>query len=605
MTYTPAPGKLGSRLMLNKVPEVVIWFWIIKILCTTVGESFADWINMTLGVGLVSTAVLFTVIFAIVLTVQMRLPKYVPFAYWLTVVVVSVTGTLYTDILTDQLGVPLWISTTIFSVLLLAVFGIWYARERTLSIHSIVTTPREGFYWLAVLVTFALGTATGDWTLELTGWGPGVSVLLPLGLLAIVTALWRFGANPVLTFWIAYILTRPLGANIGDWLGTPTSEKGMGLGTFVTSVIFLGAILGTVLYLSFTRADVIEKDDAQKAEPPASTPRRRRISLAILAAAAVGTVALLTWTNSQPHTSALGEEGPAPSLLRLASQPVPGDPARGQELPRDLGGQLQEDHPGHAGHGRLRRPVRRQEPHHRPGDRVGRRPGHLAAQGLPGLDLRGPADRPGPVRGAQQQSGPGHRRPVPAYLADRLRLTLGRSGGCQAVPVAVEAGASAPSRATSVSTRDTTMTAIDTTPTARVLVVTDHILPTADLVEAIHRRAAADDVQFRVVVLNPARSEFHILHPERRVKAAEAELALREALPALEEAAGGHVIASVSVRHDPMDAIEETLFSEPIDEILISVPHHHLAERLHQDLPHRLHHYGLPVAFIPSQPVGG
>ena len=149
------------------------------------------------------------------------------------------------------------------------------------------------------------------------------------------------------------------------------------------------------------------------------------------------------------------------------------------------------------------------------------------------------------------------------------------------------------------------MTAIDTTPTARVLVVTDHILPTADLVEAIHRRAAADDVQFRVVVLNPARSEFHILHPERRVKAAEAELALREALPALEEAAGGHVIASVSVRHDPMDAIEETLFSEPIDEILISVPHHHLAERLHQDLPHRLHHYGLPVAFIPSQPVGG
>jgi len=313
MTYTPAPGKLGSRLMLNKVPEVVIWFWIIKILCTTVGESFADWINMTLGVGLVSTAVLFTVIFAVVLTVQMRLPKYVPFAYWLTVVVVSVTGTLYTDILTDQLGVPLWISTTIFSVLLLAVFGIWYARERTLSIHSIVTTPREGFYWLAVLVTFALGTATGDWTLELTGWGPGVSVLLPLGLLAIVTALWRFGANPVLTFWIAYILTRPLGANIGDWLGTPSSEKGMGLGTFVTSVIFLGAILGTVLYLSFTRADVIEKDEAQKPDPPVSTPRRRRISLAVLAAAAVGTVALLTWRNAQPHTSALGEEGPAPS----------------------------------------------------------------------------------------------------------------------------------------------------------------------------------------------------------------------------------------------------------------------------------------------------
>src|SRR3954451_2933121 len=262
MTQHPTTVERGdvARQMLNKVPEVTIWFWVIKILCTTVGESFADWVNMTLGVGLVNTAILFTVIFAVVLFVQMRLPKYVPFAYWLTVVVVSVTGTLYTDILTDQLGVPLWISTTVFSVLLAAVFGVWYARERTLSIHSIVTTPREAFYWLAVLVTFALGTATGDWTLELTGWGPGKSVLLPLALIAIVTALWRFGADPVLTFWLAYILTRPLGANIGDWLATPRTEKGLGLGTFVTSLIFLGAILASVVYLTRTRTDVIENE---------------------------------------------------------------------------------------------------------------------------------------------------------------------------------------------------------------------------------------------------------------------------------------------------------------------------------------------------------
>ena len=312
MSYSPAIEKPGVRHMLNKVPEVTIWFWIIKILCTTVGESFADWINMTLGVGLVNTALLFTAIFAVVLVVQMRLPKYVPFPYWLTVVVVSVTGTLYTDILTDQAGVPLWISTTVFSVLLAAVFGIWYARERTLSIHSIVTTPREAFYWLAVLVTFALGTATGDWTLELTGWGPGTSVLLPLGLIAIVTVLWRFGADAVLTFWVAYILTRPLGANIGDWLATPSSEKGLGLGTFVTSVIFLTAILGTVIYLTISRADVIENEDPESAGP-VSTPQRQRVSLAVLAATAVGTVALLTWANAQPHTSALGEEGPAPS----------------------------------------------------------------------------------------------------------------------------------------------------------------------------------------------------------------------------------------------------------------------------------------------------
>ena len=246
-------------LLLNKVPEVTAWFWIIKILCTTVGESFADWINVNLGVGLVRTAVIFTVVLAVTLVVQMRARRYVPALYWLTVVVVSVTGTLYTDILTDQLGVPLWISTTVFSVALAAVFGVWWARERTLSIHSIVTTPREAFYWLAVLVTFALGTATGDWTLELTGWGPGRSVLLPLGLIAAVTALWRFGANPVLSFWVAYILTRPLGANIGDFLASPRNQQGLGLGTLGTSVLFLAAIALTVAYLTVSKVDVLNR----------------------------------------------------------------------------------------------------------------------------------------------------------------------------------------------------------------------------------------------------------------------------------------------------------------------------------------------------------
>src|SRR5690349_21604247 len=153
---TEAASRTGtSRAFLNKVPEVTAWFWLIKILCTTVGESFADWINLQLGVGLVATAVIFTVVFALVLTWQMTRSRYEPAAYWLTVVVVSVTGTLYTDILTDQVGVPLWISTSVFGVALAVVFGIWWSRERTLSIHSIVTLPREAFYWLAVLVTFA------------------------------------------------------------------------------------------------------------------------------------------------------------------------------------------------------------------------------------------------------------------------------------------------------------------------------------------------------------------------------------------------------------------------------------------------------------------
>lgn len=264
MTTTRLPRSRGrARVLLNKVPEVTVWFWIIKILCTTVGESFADYISVTLGVGLAATTAIFTVAFLTVLAIQMTRRAYVPAVYWLTVVIVSVTGTLYTDVLTDQWGVPLWLSTAAFSVLLAALFGIWYARERTLSIHSIVTTGREAFYWAAVLVTFALGTATGDWTLELTGWGPGLSVLLPLGLIAILAALWRFGANPVLIFWLVYILTRPLGANIGDWLATPTSEQGLGIGTFGTSAVFLLAILATVAYLAVTKADVIERNRAQ------------------------------------------------------------------------------------------------------------------------------------------------------------------------------------------------------------------------------------------------------------------------------------------------------------------------------------------------------
>ena len=167
------------RQMLNKVPEVTVYFWIIKILCTTVGESFADYINETLGFGLTNTTVVFSAALVVALVAQFRLRRYVPGIYWLAVVLISVVGTLLTDNLTDARGVPLWLSSTVFAVLLAAVFGIWYARERTLSIHSIVTTPREAFYWLTVLVTFALGTAVGDWTLELTGWSPGAAILLP------------------------------------------------------------------------------------------------------------------------------------------------------------------------------------------------------------------------------------------------------------------------------------------------------------------------------------------------------------------------------------------------------------------------------------------
>ena len=252
-------SRITARLMMNKVPEVTLYFWVIKILCTTVGESVADYINETLNFGLTNTTILFSVALVVSLVAQFRLDRYVPGVYWLSVVLISVVGTLLTDNLTDAHGVPLWISSTVFAVLLAVVFAAWYARERTLSIHSINTTPREGWYWLVVLVTFALGTALGDWTLELTGWSPGASILLPAGLIAAIFVAWKLGAGPVLTFWFAYILTRPLGANIGDFFASPRSDGGLGLGTFGTSALFLLAILGTVVYLTITRIDRTEE----------------------------------------------------------------------------------------------------------------------------------------------------------------------------------------------------------------------------------------------------------------------------------------------------------------------------------------------------------
>src|SRR4051794_10709856 len=168
MASTTTDASTRTRQMLNKVPEVTVYFWIIKILCTTVGESFADYINETLGFGLTNTTLVFSAALVVVLVAQFWLRKYLPPIYWAVVVLISVVGTLLTDNLTDGHDVPLRTSTIMFTVLLVVVFGVWWLRERTLSIHSIVTTPRESFYWLTVLVTFALGTAAGDWTLELT-----------------------------------------------------------------------------------------------------------------------------------------------------------------------------------------------------------------------------------------------------------------------------------------------------------------------------------------------------------------------------------------------------------------------------------------------------
>jgi len=237
---------------LNRVPEVTFYFWLIKILATTVGETAADFLANTLGFGLAGTSYVMSGILAIVLLNQFRLKRYVPASFWLVVVLTSVVGTLITDRLVDEFGMSLATANIIFSIALSVVFALWYANEKTLAMHSINTAKREIFYWTAVLFTFALGTATGDFLAETLKLGYGQAVLLfggAIGLIAI--SYYSLKLNAVLAFWLAYILTRPLGASIGDLLSQPQSNGGFGYGTTGTSLLFLSIISSLIIYLSF------------------------------------------------------------------------------------------------------------------------------------------------------------------------------------------------------------------------------------------------------------------------------------------------------------------------------------------------------------------
>ena len=252
-----------GRALLNKVPEVTIWFWVIKILATTVGETAADYLNDTLGFGLTKTTVVVGAVFLVVLGFQFAARRYVPPLYWATVVLISVVGTLITDNLTDNLGVPLELTTALFALALGLTFAGWYASERTLSIHSIVTRRREAFYWLAILFTFALGTAAGDLIAERLGAGYWLSALLFAALIGAVAASHLvFKANAVLTFWIAYVLTRPLGASLGDGFSQDKVDGGLGLGTTLTSVLFLVVIVAVVSYLAVSKRDQLPPVEA-------------------------------------------------------------------------------------------------------------------------------------------------------------------------------------------------------------------------------------------------------------------------------------------------------------------------------------------------------
>ncbi|GAB2816286.1 membrane protein [Alpinimonas psychrophila] len=249
MTTLP-PATIG-RTLLNKVPEVTLLFWIVKIMSTTVGETVADFFSTTLSLGLNGTTVVMLALLIVALIVQFRQHRYVPAAYWVTVVFISVFGTLVTDNLTDNLGIELWMTTVIFAIALAVVFIAWFATERTLSIHSITTFRREAFYWLAILLTFALGTAGGDLFSEGLDLGYLLSGIIFASVIAVIAgAHFFFKLNAVLAFWAAYVLTRPFGAAFGDLLSQPTDAGGLGLGTTITSAVFLVIIVVIVTVLA-------------------------------------------------------------------------------------------------------------------------------------------------------------------------------------------------------------------------------------------------------------------------------------------------------------------------------------------------------------------
>ncbi len=255
---TAQEGHYGK--LLNKVPDVTLVFWILKILATTVGETAADVLSTTFGLGTVNTSYVMGALLLISLVFQFRATRYVPAIYWVVVVFISVVGTLISDNLVDNLGVPLATTSLIFTIALIAVFLFWYLSERTLSVHTIFTTRRELFYWAAILFTFSLGTSAGDLLSERLGLGYALSAVMFGAAIAIIYATYRFRwINEVLAFWLAYILTRPLGASMGDLLTAARDEGGLEIGTIPVSVAFLLIIVVLVVYL--------DREEKKKHEP--------------------------------------------------------------------------------------------------------------------------------------------------------------------------------------------------------------------------------------------------------------------------------------------------------------------------------------------------
>jgi len=248
------------KTLLVKVPAVTLFFWIIKVLSTTVGETLADYLNSTLGLGDNGTIIVMTSVLLALLAAQLLLTKYVPSVYWATIVAVSTVGTLITDSLHTNFGWENWQLTILFGVILIVVFVIWWAQEKTLSIKTINTRKRESYYWIAVLATFAMGTAAGDIFLDDLGFPLLGSTFIFIGVIAVIGLLWRIKiVGQVFGFWSVYVLTRPLGASFGDYLSLSKDEApdALELGAQNVTLVFLALIVALVVYLSISKRDVI------------------------------------------------------------------------------------------------------------------------------------------------------------------------------------------------------------------------------------------------------------------------------------------------------------------------------------------------------------
>ncbi|MFG1609794.1 hypothetical protein [Actinoplanes sp. NPDC049265] len=306
---------------MTKVPAITATFWVIKVLSTTIGETFADYLAVNVGLGpLITDAVMLSVL-AIALAIQLRTSKYTPWIYWLCVVLVSIVGTQITDFFTDTLGVSLYLSTVVFAVVLAAVFVVWYRQEGTLAITSIDTRRREGFYWGAILTTFALGTAAGDLATEALSLGFRNGALTFSGLILVIWIARRFGAAQVLTFWIAYVLTRPLGASLGDLLTQSKEFGGLALGASTTSLLFFAVIL---VLVGREQALANRHGVAVKGgEPIGGRTRDYAWAVAGIVAVAVAGWALQTGQSSNPETPDVAAGGGTSSAGATAEQPRP------------------------------------------------------------------------------------------------------------------------------------------------------------------------------------------------------------------------------------------------------------------------------------------